>query len=119
MESYWRFETSGGFGRISHEREGNPENKFKPGYLKVLEGQISTNLPNAELRAKPDIESRLRTLIKLSILPLFKIVVCWSNFTTVGHLIEDPQEFLKDQLITYVATSVQWNKSNFICKKEE
>ena len=21
-----------------HERKGNPENKFKPGYLKVLEG---------------------------------------------------------------------------------
>ena len=55
-----------------HERKGNPENKFKPGYLKVLEGQLSTKLPNAELRAKPDIESRLRTLIKLSILQLFQ-----------------------------------------------
>ena len=48
-----------------------------------------------------------------------KIVVCWSNFTTMGHLIEDSQEFLKDQLITYVATSIQWNERNFIYKKEE
>ena len=55
-----------------HEREGNPKNKFKPGYLKVLEGKISTKLPNAGLRAKLDIESRLRTSKKLSILPLFK-----------------------------------------------
>ena len=55
-----------------HEREGNPENKFKPKYLKVLEWKISTKLPNAGLRAKPDIESRLRTLQKLSIFPLFK-----------------------------------------------
>ncbi|XP_030941092.1 uncharacterized protein At2g29880-like [Quercus lobata] len=45
-----------------HEREGSPENKFKPGYLKILEGKISTKLPNAGLRAKPHIESRLRTL---------------------------------------------------------
>uniref|UniRef100_A0A2N9H846 Myb/SANT-like domain-containing protein n=1 Tax=Fagus sylvatica TaxID=28930 RepID=A0A2N9H846_FAGSY len=28
------------------EREGSPENKFKPGYLKVLEGKLSTKLPN-------------------------------------------------------------------------
>ena len=45
-----------------HEREGSPENKFKPGYLKVLEGKLSTKLPNCGLRAKPHIESRLRTL---------------------------------------------------------
>ena len=45
-----------------HEREGSPKNKFKPGYLKILEGNISTKLPNAGLRAKLDIESRLRTL---------------------------------------------------------
>uniref|UniRef100_A0A2N9IVH8 Myb/SANT-like domain-containing protein n=1 Tax=Fagus sylvatica TaxID=28930 RepID=A0A2N9IVH8_FAGSY len=44
------------------EREGSPENKFKPGYLKVLEGKLSTKLPNCGLRAKPHIESRLRTL---------------------------------------------------------
>ena len=44
-----------------HEREGNLENKFKLGYLKVLEGKISTKLPNAGLRAQPYIESRLRT----------------------------------------------------------
>ena len=41
-------------------------------YLKVLEGKISTKLPNIGLRAKPNIESRLRTLKRLSILPLFK-----------------------------------------------
>ena len=93
------------FVEYHHESEGNPKNKFKPGYFKVLEGKLSTKLPNARLRAKLDIESRLRTLIKFSILPLFKIVVCWSDFTIVGHLIEDPQDFLKDQLITYVATS--------------
>ena len=45
-----------------HEREGSPENKFKPGYLKILEEKISTKLPNAGLRAKLHIESRLRTL---------------------------------------------------------
>nr|POF25351.1 uncharacterized protein CFP56_32593 [Quercus suber] len=45
-----------------HEKEGNPENKFKPEYLKILEGKISTKLPNAGLRAKPHIESRLRIL---------------------------------------------------------
>ena len=45
-----------------HEREGCPENMFKPGYLKIMEGSISTKLPDAGLRAKPDIESRLRTL---------------------------------------------------------
>ena len=39
-----------------HEREGNLKNKFKPGYLKVLEERISTKLPNARLRAKPNIE---------------------------------------------------------------
>ena len=38
------------------------KNKFIPGYLKILEGKISTKLPNAGLRAKPHIESRLRTL---------------------------------------------------------
>ena len=38
------------------------KNKFKPGYLKILEGKISTKLPNAGLRAKPHIELRLRTL---------------------------------------------------------
>ena len=43
-----------------HEKEDSPENKFKPGYLKILEGKISTKLPNASLRAKPHIESRLR-----------------------------------------------------------
>ena len=55
-----------------HESEGNPKNKFKSGYLKVLEGKLSTKLPNARLRAKLDIELRLRTLKRLSILPLFK-----------------------------------------------
>ncbi|KAK4558151.1 hypothetical protein RGQ29_007779 [Quercus rubra] len=45
-----------------HEKEGNPKNKFKPKYLKILEGKISTKLPNAGLRAKLHIESRLRTL---------------------------------------------------------
>ena len=39
-----------------HEREGNPKNKFKPRYLKALEERISTILPNARLRAKPNIE---------------------------------------------------------------
>ena len=39
-----------------HEREGNLKNKFKPGYFKVLEERISTELPNARLRAKPNIE---------------------------------------------------------------
>ena len=55
-----------------HEREGNPKKKFKHGYLKVLEEKISTKLPNAGLTAKPDIESKLRTLKRLRILPLFK-----------------------------------------------
>ena len=55
-----------------YEREDNPENKFKLGYLKVLEENISTKLPNVGLRAKPSIESRLKTLKKLSSLPLFK-----------------------------------------------
>ena len=55
-----------------YERKDNLENKFKPRYLKVLEENISTKLPNVGLRAKPSIESRLRTLKKLSILPLFK-----------------------------------------------
>ena len=45
-----------------HEKEANLENKFKPGYLKILEWKISTKLPNAGLRAKPHIESRMRTL---------------------------------------------------------
>uniref|UniRef100_A0A2N9ISI0 CCHC-type domain-containing protein n=1 Tax=Fagus sylvatica TaxID=28930 RepID=A0A2N9ISI0_FAGSY len=44
------------------EIEGSPENKFKSGYLKVLEGKLSTKLPNCGLRAKPHVESRLRTL---------------------------------------------------------
>ena len=48
--------------KYHHEKEGNPENKFKPGYLKILERKISTKLPNAGLRVKPHIESRLRTL---------------------------------------------------------
>ena len=48
--------------KYHHEKEGNPENKFKPRYLKILEGKISTKLPNAGLRAKLHIESRLRTL---------------------------------------------------------
>ena len=39
-----------------HEREGNPKNKFKPRYLKVLEERISTIFPNARLSAKPNIE---------------------------------------------------------------
>ena len=45
-----------------HEKEGNLENKFKLGYLKILEEKISTKLPNVVLRAKPRIESRMRTL---------------------------------------------------------
>ena len=45
-----------------HEKEDNPENKFKPRYLKISEGKIFPKLPNAGLRAKPHIESRLRTL---------------------------------------------------------
>ena len=60
------------FVEYHHESEGNLKNKFKPGYFKVLEGKLSTKLPNARLRAKLDIESRLRTLKRLSILPLFK-----------------------------------------------
>ena len=36
---------------------------------------------------------------------LSKIVICRSNFTNVGHLIEDPQDFLNEKLITDVATS--------------
>ena len=39
-----------------HESEGNPRNKIKPRYLKVLVERISTILPNARLRAKPNIE---------------------------------------------------------------
>ena len=55
-----------------YERKGNPAKKFKHEYLKVLEEKISTKLPSAGLRAKPDIESKLRTLKRLRILPLFK-----------------------------------------------
>ena len=44
------------FVEYHHESEGNPRNKFKPRYLKVLVERISTILPNARLRAKPNIE---------------------------------------------------------------
>nr|POE55936.1 hypothetical protein CFP56_45151 [Quercus suber] len=53
------------------EREGNLKNKFKPGYLKDLEEKSSTKFPSAGLKVKSDIESRLRTLKRLRILPLF------------------------------------------------
>ena len=87
-----------------HKREGNLEHKFKLGYLKVLEEKISTKLPSSGLRVKLDIESILKTLRGFYHCSS-KIVICRSNFTSAGHLIEDPQVFLKEKLINDVATS--------------
>ncbi|KAK6115433.1 hypothetical protein DH2020_007702 [Rehmannia glutinosa] len=38
------------------------ENGFKPGYLNYVEDKMQTSLPNSGLKAKPHIESRIKTL---------------------------------------------------------
>lgn len=38
------------------------ENGFKPGYLGHLEGALKRTLPDSGLKAKPHIESRIKTL---------------------------------------------------------
>ncbi|KAL0300741.1 UNVERIFIED_CONTAM: hypothetical protein Sradi_6350900 [Sesamum radiatum] len=38
------------------------ENGFKPGYLNYVEEKMQVSLPNSGLKAKPHIESRIKTL---------------------------------------------------------
>lgn len=38
------------------------DNGFKPGYLNYVEEKIQASLPNSGLKAKPHIESRIKTL---------------------------------------------------------
>ncbi|EYU31710.1 hypothetical protein MIMGU_mgv1a021834mg [Erythranthe guttata] len=40
------------------------ENGFKPGYLNYVEEKMQASLPNSGLKAKPHIESRIKTLKK-------------------------------------------------------
>jgi hypothetical protein len=51
---------------LEHYNEGNDkqETRLQPGYLKILEVKLSKTLPNAGIKAKPHIESRLKTLKK-------------------------------------------------------
>jgi hypothetical protein len=51
---------------LEHYNEGNDkqETRLQPGYLKILEVKLSRTLPNARIKAKPHIESRLKTLKK-------------------------------------------------------
>jgi hypothetical protein len=51
---------------LEHYNEENDKQKtrFQPGYLKILEMKLSRTLPNARIKAKPHIESRLKTLKK-------------------------------------------------------
>jgi hypothetical protein len=49
---------------LEHDNEGNnkQETRLQPGYLQILEVKLSRTLPNAGIKAKPHIESRLKTL---------------------------------------------------------
>ena len=51
---------------VEHYNEGNnrQETRLQPSYLRILEGKLSKTLPNAGIKAKPHIESRLKTLKK-------------------------------------------------------
>jgi hypothetical protein len=51
---------------LEHYNEGNDkqETRLQPGYFKILEVKLSRTLPNAGIKAKPHIESRLKTLKK-------------------------------------------------------
>ena len=51
---------------LEHYNEGNDkqETRLQHGYLKILEWKLSKTLPNAGIKAKPHIESRLKTLKK-------------------------------------------------------
>lgn len=40
------------------------ENGFKPGFLNYVEEKLQVSLPNSGLKAKPHIESRIKTLKK-------------------------------------------------------
>lgn len=42
----------------------NADNGFKPGYLGELERNLAKVLPNSNIKGKPHIESRMRTLKK-------------------------------------------------------
>ncbi|EOX94440.1 Uncharacterized protein TCM_004023 [Theobroma cacao] len=45
-------------------RKYNADTGFRGGYLMELENMLATKLPNANLKAKPHIESRIKTLKK-------------------------------------------------------
>ena len=49
---------------VEHCNEGNnrQETRLQPSYLRILEVKLSKTLPNAGIKAKPHIESRLETL---------------------------------------------------------
>lgn len=49
---------------LEHYNEGHDkqETRLQPGYLKILEVKLSKTLPNAGIKAKPHIKSRLKTL---------------------------------------------------------
>ncbi|GLT77956.1 hypothetical protein SLA2020_495090 [Shorea laevis] len=50
---------------LEHYNEGNNKQKtLQHSYLKILEWKLSKTLPNARIKAKPHIESRLKTLKK-------------------------------------------------------
>ena len=49
---------------VEHYNEGNDrqETKLQLGYLKILEVKLSKELPNAGIKARPNVELRLKTL---------------------------------------------------------
>ena len=47
---------------LYHEGRFCVDNNFKSGYLKVLETALETKLPGCGIKAKPHIESRIKTL---------------------------------------------------------
>jgi hypothetical protein len=49
---------------VEHYNEGNDrqETRLQPSYLRILEVKLSKTLPNAGIKAKLHIESRLKTL---------------------------------------------------------
>ena len=49
---------------VSTDKRQKPDNGFKPGFYTEVEKKLSVSLPGAGLKAKPHIESRIKTIKK-------------------------------------------------------
>lgn len=91
------------------------ENGFKPGFLNAVEQQLAILLPNSGIKAKPHIESHIKTL--KSDWSAVHDMLAWNNTSGFGwdsenHMLEAPQPVWQAYSLAH-KNAARWREKKF------